>query len=183
VFVGAGELLMRQPGIVGLHGLTTANAMFYLWQTVADDRLRRRLLLQACAFNPMFLESAQDGGKLSAQRIENLQPIATEATGNAALAEILADISKDRARAAAKTESFLASGGKGHDLVNAARRMLFLKGRDAHDYKFSSAVLEDYAHVSPAWRHRFLAMSVFNLRGSGHRDSGLLNRTRSALKA
>ena len=182
VFVGAGELLMRQPGIIGLHGLTTANAMHYLWCTVADDRLRRQLLLQACAFNPMFRDSAKGRGKLGDQMIEDLRPMAAETTGNEALAEILADISVDRTRAAAKVESFLSSGGKGHDLADAARRILFRKGRDAHDYKFSSAVFEDYGHVSPAWRNRFLAMSVFNLKGSGHPDSDLLNRSRSALQ-
>ena len=182
VFVGAGELLMRQPGIIGLHGMTTANAMHYLWYTVADDRLRRQLLLQACAFNPMFRDSAKGRGELSNQTIEDLPPMATKATGNEALAEILADISVNRTRAARKVDSFLSSGGNGHDLVNATRRILFRKGRDAHDYKFSSAVLEDYSHVSPAWRNRFLAMSVFNLKGSGHPDSDLLNHSRSALQ-
>ena len=42
--------------------------------------------------------------------------------------------------------------GRAEPLMNMARRLVFLKGTDAHDYKFSSAVLEDYAHVSPAWR-------------------------------
>jgi hypothetical protein len=46
-----------------------------------------------------------------------------------------------------------------------ARRLIFLKGDNAHDYKFSAAVLEDYFNVSPAWRAQFLATSVFNLRG------------------
>ncbi|MEM7479446.1 MAG: hypothetical protein AAF483_31055, partial [Planctomycetota bacterium] len=64
-FVGAGELLMRQPGIIGLHGLTTANAMHYLWQTTRDEELRRKLLLQATAFNPQFRESAKGRGKLA----------------------------------------------------------------------------------------------------------------------
>jgi hypothetical protein len=182
VFVGAGELLMRQPGIIGLHGLTTANAMHYLWRTVADDRLRRQLLLQACAFNPMFRDSAKERGRLADQMIEDLRPIPAKATGNDAVTEILTDISVDRSLAAAKVESFLLSGGKSHDLINAARRILFRKGRDAHDYKFSSAVLEDYRHVSPAWRNRFLAMSVFNLKGSGHPDSDLLMRSRLALQ-
>jgi len=72
----------------------------------------------------------------------------------------------------------LSSSVKGHDLINAARR----KGRDAHDYKFGSAVFEDYSNVSPALRSHFLAMSVFNLKGSGHPDSDLLNRSRSALR-
>lgn len=76
----------------------------------------------------------------------------------------------------------LSSSVKGHDLINAARRILLRKGRDAHDYKFGSAVFEDYSNVSPALRSHFLAMSVFNLKGSGHPDSDLLNRSRSALR-
>jgi hypothetical protein len=43
-------------------------------------------------------------------------------------------------------------------------------------------VLEDYAHVSPAWRDRYLAASVYWLKGSGDRDSRLVERTRAALK-
>jgi hypothetical protein len=181
VFVGAGELLMRQPGIIGLHGLTTANAMHYLWQTAADDRLRRQLLLQACSFNSMFRDSAKARGKLGDQTVDDLPPLASEASGNEALDEILSDISGNQMRAARKVQSFLASGGSGYDFIDATRSLLFVKGRDAHDYKFSSAVLEDYRHVSPAWRDRFLAMSVFNLKGTGHPDNGLVKRTRAAL--
>jgi hypothetical protein len=66
-------------------------------------------------------------------------------------------------------------------LMREARRLVFAKGNDAHDYKFSSAALEDYYHLTPAWRGRYLAASMFNLRGSGARDTGLLERTRAAL--
>jgi hypothetical protein len=59
--------------------------------------------------------------------------------------------------------------------------LIFLKGNNAHDYKFSTAVLEDYYHVSPAWRNRFLASSVYNLRGSAGSDNALVQRTRAAL--
>jgi hypothetical protein len=182
VFLGAGELLMRQPGIIGLHGLTTANAMHYLWRNVADDRLRRQLLLQACSFNPMFRESAKRRGVLGDQAIEILRPTLPDVSSETVLTEIMSEISTNRMRAAEKVYSFLSSGGSGYDLINVARRVLFLKGHDAHDYKFSSAVLEDYSHVSTAWRDRFLALSVFNLKGSGHPDSDLVDRTRAALQ-
>jgi hypothetical protein len=182
VFLGAGELLMRKPGIIGLHGLTTANAMHFLWRHVADDRLRQQLLLQACSFNPMFRESAKSRGALGEQTIEILKPTPTDASGEAVLTEIMSEITTNRMQAAEKIYSFLSSGGSGRDLIDAARRVLFLKGRDAHDYKFSSAVLEDFGHVSAGWRHRFLAMSVFNLKGSGHPDSDLVDRTRAALQ-
>jgi hypothetical protein len=51
---------------------------------------------------------------------------------------------------------------------------------DTH-YKFGSAVLEDHAHISPAWRHRYLAASVFNLHGSSDADNPLVERIRAAL--
>ena len=66
-------------------------------------------------------------------------------------------------------------------ITDAARRLIFRKGSDSHDYKFSSAVLEDYAHVSPAWRDRFLAASVYWLKGSGDRDTSIVPRIRKAL--
>lgn len=182
VFVGAGELLMRQPGIVGLHGLTTANAMHFLWRHVADDELRKRLLLQACAFNPLFRDSARGRGQLRSDLIRDISPAEVREPGPAAIEDILADISGNRMRAASKVQGYLQAGGNPHDLIDATRRMIFQKGRDSHDYKFSSAVLEDYDFLTPQWRNTFLALSVFNLKGSGDRDTGLVERTRGALQ-
>ena len=62
-----------------------------------------------------------------------------------------------------------------------SRRLIFAKGNDSHDYKFSSAALEDYYHVTPAWRDRFLATSMFNLKGSTAGDTDLYRRMRGAL--
>ena len=187
VFVGAGELLMRQPGIIGLHGLTTANAMHYLWSRTSDEQLRQRLLLQACSFNPMFRESAAGRGRLRDQKIDALESIAPsggdadKGNGDGAIDEILTDISKNPMTAAAKVQAFLSEGGSGQKFIDAARRLLFLKGRDAHDYKFASAVLEDYSHISQPWQAPFMATSVFHLKGSTDRNSDLLDRTRAAV--
>ena len=60
---------------------------------------------------------------------------------------------------------------------------MFLKGNDSHDYKFSAAVLEDYRRLSPSWRERHLAASVFWLNGSGAPDNDLVHRARQALGA
>ena len=183
VLVGSGELLMRQPGIIGLHTLTTANALHYAYLTSGDDATRRMLLLQNCAFLPMFRKSAAGRGKLNDRTIDDVKSIALkQSTPAGAVEEIFADVSRNRMTAAGKISSFLNSDGQAEQIIDAARRLIFLKGSDAHDYKFSSAVLEDYYHVSPAWRNRFLALSVFNLKGSGGRDNQLVQRTREALK-
>jgi len=184
VAVGSGELLMRQPGIIGLHTLTTANAMHYAYRTSGDDSTRRLLLLQNCAFLPMFRQSALGRGSLADTTLDELQPAELKDTSTAAaVEEIFADVSGNRPRAAAKIKGFLQHGGDAREVIHAAQRLVFLKGRDAHDYKFSMAVLEDYDHTSPAWRDTLLALSVFNLRGLGDRDSELVQRTRAALQA
>ena len=96
------------------------------------------------------------------------------------LEDIFADVSRDRHAAAGKVLSYLQSS-PAEPFVDEARRLLFLKGTDSHDYKYSSAVLEDYLGLSQEWRDRYLAASVFNLRGSGTRDNDLVQRVRAAL--
>jgi len=54
-------------------------------------------------------------------------------------------MSTDRLLAARKILGYLKQGADPGPLAHAARRLIFLKGRDAHDYKFSAAVLEDYS--------------------------------------
>jgi hypothetical protein len=65
--------------------------------------------------------------------------------------------------------------------MDAARLLVFFKGNDSHDYKFSSALLEDFEHVSPEWRGRLLAAGMMNFKGSGGKDLDLVKRTRAAL--
>src|ERR1700690_249053 len=99
------------------------------------------------------------------------------------MSEILSDISGDRALAAKKVLAYAKANPEPKPLLDAARVLVFLKGRDAHDYKFSSALLEDYPHVSPGWRERCLASGVHNLKGSAAPDNQLVQRTRAALKS
>src|SRR5256885_5824387 len=178
LFNGAGELLMREPGIRSLHAVTCTNALHFAWQHCSNDATRRYLLLQNAAFLPLFR-----GNSKEKVRIDDLQDTPLKASGSQALEEILDEISTDRMSAARKLLTWLKQNPQPKEFVDAARVLIFLKGRDAHDYKFSSAVLEDYRHLSPVWRDRFLAASVFNLRGSGAADNELVKRTRAALQA
>jgi len=176
-FDGAGELLMRAPGILSLHATTCTNAMHYAWQHCRDEETRRLLLLQNAAYLPLFRGKNKDAGA----RIDELEPMALNGAGPAAIEEIFAEISKNRLSASRKIIGFLKDNPDPKPLADAARRLIFLKGRDAHDYKFSTAVLEDYHHLAPPWRDRFLAASVFYLKGTGAPDNELVKRTRAAL--
>jgi hypothetical protein len=183
VFLTAGELLMRQPGIVGVHCVTSANALYFAYQNSANDETRRLMLLQAAAFMPMFRQAMGGRGRLRDDiRLDTLERLEPTARGAGAVEEVFAEVSRDRMSAARKALGLLhADRASAEPLIAAGRRLVFNKGNDSHDYKFSSAALEDYYHATPAWRDRYLASSLFHLRGAGDRDNGLIRRARAAI--
>ena len=182
MFLAAGELLMRQPGIVALHAVTSTNAFRYAFKMAADDNTRRLVLLQNAAFLPMFREAMKGRGNVNDRSILRLDGEDENGdTTNMSLDGIYSQIGKDTELASQRTLRYLNNGGRSEHLIDEARRYVFLKGNDSHDYKFSSAVLEDFYHISPAWRNRYLASSVFKLRGANSKDNGLVERIRSAL--
>jgi hypothetical protein len=180
LFLAAGELLMRQPGIIALHSVTTSNALHYAFLTSGDDETRRMLMLQGAAFLVMFRKAIKGGSDV---RIDAMEKAELKTNGSAAVQEVLAEVSKDKTAAARKALALLDGAGPdgAEALLTAGRRLVFNKGRDAHDYKFSSAVMEDYYHVTPHWRDHCLASSLFWLHGSGDKDNDLIVRARAAL--
>jgi hypothetical protein len=182
LFLTGGELLMRQPGIGGLHTLTTMNAMHFAFQNSGNDETRRMMLLQAAAFLPMFREFMSGRGKLPDVCVDKLEKSEMKRSGPEAIEEIFADVSKDKTSAARKALALLDDQPEVcRDLLTVGRRLIFNKGNDSHDYKFSSAVMEDCFHATSAWRNRFLAASLFWLHGSGDADNDLIKRARAAL--
>jgi hypothetical protein len=176
-FTFGAELVARRPNILSLHALTTLNALRHIFEASASDETRRFVLLQAAAFLPFFR------GRLERElAIDRLEPEAPSAAGADAVGEIFSDLSRDRTLAARKALGYLRAGGDARALAQAARVLVFLKGTNAHDYKYSSAVLEDYGALSPGWREPYLAGSLFLLRGAGDPDSGLAARVRAALR-
>src|SRR5690606_5736556 len=105
-----------------------------------------------------------------------------EATGPA-VETVFQTISEDRGKAAQQMLAYLNQGGQAEEVLQAARRLVFQKGTDSHDYKFSSAVLEDYRAISPKFRNRYLPSAAELLPGAGDRDNALVERTRAALEA
>jgi hypothetical protein len=176
VMCGASEVLMRNPGIVPLHTVTTTNAIRYLYERSQSDETRRWLLLQSASFVP-FLR----GGARSGARVDELTAVEPSTPGDQAIIEIFNAVSSDKPAAARKVLGYLNRTGNAKALLEAANRLIFLKGNDSHDYKFSAAVLEDFNHLSPMWRDRYLAASVFWLNGSGVPDNELVGRARQAL--
>lgn len=185
LFLYSGEELMRRPGIVGLHCVTTVNALYQAYQLSGNDQTRRLAMLQCAAFLALFRQRLEEGQAVNNLRIDTLEPMDPTGAGNQAIEEVLADVATDRVRAARKTLGLLqqqnTSAARAELLMAGARRLIFNKGNNAHDYKFSSATLEDYYHATSTWRNRFLATAMFNLRGSGHPNNALIARARAAL--
>jgi hypothetical protein len=177
VLSGAAELLMRKTNIVTLHSVTSANALHYAFKTVSDPTARVMLLLQNASFITLFRKAAGENS-LSKDRIDAIEKPAGDAPS---LDEIFD--AKDKPAAARATLAYLDAGRDPNQLMHAARRLVFLKGNDAHDYKFSAAVLEDFYDLSPAWRNRYLAASMFYLPTNSAKDNALVNRIRAAFSA
>ncbi|MDB6079279.1 MAG: hypothetical protein JWO82_3026, partial [Akkermansiaceae bacterium] len=143
-----------------------------------NDETRRFLLLQNASFLPLFRNDAEVKDGFEIDRFEPLAPGGTDA---AAVADIFSGANDDKMAAARKTFSYLQTGGDPKAFMDTAQRLIYMKGTDAHDYKFSTAVIEDYQHLSPAVRNRFLAASVYWLKSSADRDNPLVARSRAAL--
>src|SRR5205823_9862041 len=97
IFMRAGELIMQQPGIVGIHCVTSVNALYFGFQASGNDETRRMLLLQAPAFLALFRKSMKPREDL---HLDTLEKVELKSGGAAAIDEILADVSKDRLVAA-----------------------------------------------------------------------------------
>ncbi len=174
----ATEMLMQQTGIIALHAVTTTNAIRFLFDTSGRDETRRMLILQNAAFLPLFRQTMAGRGSIGKRTVDDLQ---AEANGAAELDSIFTSVGRNRTAASDGVFQYLNSGSDARELITTARRLIFLKGSNSHDYKFSSALLEDYYKVSPAFRNQFLAAGSTMLRGSSLPDNDLVARIRAAL--
>ncbi len=180
VFSGAAELLLRQRGIVSLHAVTTTNAIRQAFSAASSDQTRRYLLMQNASFLTMFRDAAQSRGELSDDRIDEMKPIEPE-NGRAEIANVFATMGQSRKKSAQEMLGALQSGTEPREVVDHARRLVFLKGNDSHDYKFSSAALEDYRVISAPWRNRFLAASMQQLCSPNEKTRPLVKQIEQAL--
>lgn len=179
--LGAAELVGRQPAIGSLHAVTTSNALRFAYEATASDETRKMMLLQNVAFLPMFRQFMERRGQLGDFQIDQLTGDEAGPPGPDALGEAFAEMTGNREQGARKIATYLRHGGSAESVISMARLLVFLKGHDSHDYKFSSAAIEEYRHLSPRWRDAFLAASTYLLRSAGEPDNQLVARTRAAL--
>ncbi len=180
VILCGSELMMRSPGIIAIHATTAANSLHYIYGASGDETTRKLALLQAVGWQPLYRGRAKpEAGPV----VDALEPIKTDSTGDEVVAEIFDSIPNKRGDAARKAVSYLNQGGSADLVFAAARRMIFHKGRDSHDYKYGAAAWEECVLTSdPRWRAPMVAATMYNLPGAKTPDSPLMTRARDAVK-
>jgi hypothetical protein len=175
------ELMMHKPDILALHATTSTNALHYIFTASGDDTTRRLALLQAIGWQPMF----RGRTKLTdSEGIDSLKinPDLAISSGDEAVAEIFTTVNVDRKKAAAKAQAYLGRGGSSDLIFDAARRMIFHKGAESHQYKYGAAMAEEFLwSTEPKWRSQIAATSMFYLPGANTPDSPLMKRAREAV--
>ena len=194
VHLMAGELMMRQPGIYGIHTVTSANALHYAFRSAAFPVTRLLLALQAVGWMVQFREfMATARGGLKAADIFKPpgQPDrdSGKGTGGREVAEILARVGPDTvgASSAAHRLALRAAAEKRPDwlesFAGSARQLIALKATDAHHYKYGMAIFENLELVSPAYRPHVMATAPYYIRGSGDADAVVVTQALEALGA
>ena len=165
------ELMMHKPDILALHATTSTNALHYIYMASGDDLTRRLALLQAIGWQPMFRGRTKltDPEGIDSLKINADLPISS---GDESVAHIFATINEDRKKAAAQAIAYLGHGGSSNLIFDAARRMIFHKGAESHQYKYGAAVAEEFLwSTAPKWRGQIAATSMFYLPGARRRTA------------
>jgi hypothetical protein len=172
VVLSANELLMRSPGIVAIHAMTSANALHFIHKASGDQTTRQLAMLQAVGWQPLYRARAKPPASPAIDALEAAEP---GAKGDEAIGAIFETVGKNRLDAARMALGYLAGGGSTEAIFDA--------GRHSHDYKYGAAAWEECLLASdPKWRAPLAAAALFNLPSSNTDDSPLMNRAREAVK-
>lgn len=178
IFAAAGDLMLKQSGIISVHANTTANALHYGYRQVSDPGTRRLIMLQAASFLTLFRNLLS--GKRRDIGIDTLAASENVEDPRGALDDIFATISVDRVEAARKTLGHLGSSGAELPFMTLARRYT-VDRNGYHDYKFAEAAFQNAEAMVPPWRERYLASSVLYLNGSADKPNEAVSRARALL--
>jgi hypothetical protein len=179
VALAGSEWLLRKPGIIALHAMTSANALHFIYGASGDTTTRKLALLQAAAWAAMFRDA---NGKTKDLHLDAMEPIRAEGSHASSVAEVFASMKSGRDHAAATALGYFASGGSPDEFFALGRRLVFHKGTDSHDYKYAAAAWEEAMLASdPKWRAPLCAAALAYLPSPETPDSPLMIRAREAV--
>lgn len=163
------EQSWRDPGILTAHSLTSINALRYIANKATAAHVRSMAVLQAVAYQVLYRDflSARGSYDKAVDGVASLQP-ATAAKDPKAVFAAAGEDPRDAAPLAIATaHNHMA------ELMTATRHWLVRKPREAHDYKFAAALLEEMEDASPTTARTMLAASLGYLRKPTDRDHKL----------
>ncbi len=191
VHLAAAELRMRAQGstaLVGIHAVTSANALHYAYLAAPDAQDRFLLLLQAVGWMGQFrkwAETRQDG--LRPLSITDMDPSGDAAPSDRSLADTIAEtfagIPSKLDASAARVFRLARDLPARQAFLAEALRLTAAKANEVHYYKYLAALIEDLPLVSPDWQPHLLAATVFYVKGSSDPEPAPMKRAREALRS
>jgi len=179
VHLAACEMMMRQPGIGGIHTVTSVNGLRFAYEHSADPETKLLMLLQGVGWMGQFrnfMKPVRDNDL----RIDAIERSDISTDADTASESIYAAVSTNRNAAARMTFAY----AQQHDVANLfaiGRRLVFLKSSEHHHLKWPAALFEDYRLVSPKYQPHMAATAMYYLRGTSHADSPATQRAIAAL--
>jgi hypothetical protein len=177
VHLAGSEVRMRAGSgsvIVGLHAVTSANALHYGWLAAGDASTRLLMLLQGVGWMGQFRKWAESREeKASAFRIEALEP--AEKAGS--VAEILT--AKEQAAGQAMKRAGDAEARR--ELLAEVLRQTVVKANEVHYYKYQAALVEDMELVNERWRPHMVASTLYYTKGPEDAEPAPMKAAREAL--
>ena len=184
VHLAAAELRMRtrSNAIVGLHAVTSANALHHAWLAAADPQLRYLLALQGAGWMAQFRKFAQDREKdLRSFPITEMEPADAEPTERA-MQEAFAGIPANLDASGARVLRLAREAPARQMFLSTAMRLTIAKANEVHYYKYLAAMIEDIPLVSPEWQPHMTAAAAYYIKGSGDPEPAAMKLAREALK-
>jgi hypothetical protein len=186
VHLAAAEFMLRRGNIGDVHAVTSVNALHFAFRTARSAQTQFFVLLQAVGWMAHFALTGRLAGCPIPNPGTNILELGPPENGApddpaAAAERILATSATNRGEAACDAFAYARRHGAASSLFSAARRLVFTKAVEPHQYKYPAAAFEDIPLVSAAWRPHMLAASVLYLPASNAPDSELMQRTRQAV--
>lgn len=179
VHLAAGELMIQQPGIYGIHTVTSTNALRYAYESSSEPTTRLLMLLQGLGWMSQFRKFMSGNPQgLGASRITDLRLIDNAVPD---VDRTFDAVGRDPLVAATQAMSFAGKAENIELFTRTANRLLLRKASDAHDFKYSASLFEDLQLVGLHWRPQMLATATYYLRGTTAPDSPVMKQAREVL--
>lgn len=186
VHLAAAEFMLRRGNLGDVHAVTSVNALHFGFRMACSTETRLFLLLQAVGWMAHFTLTGGLAGCPIPNHGTNILDLAPADAAipddpAAAAESIFTTMATDRNKAARGAFAYAQRHANHPALFSAARRLVFTRATDTHDYKYPAAAFEDIPIVSPAWRAHMLAASMLHIPAPGVPESQIIQRAREAV--